>query len=205
MSLFQQLWVERQGSLQDIFYIPAWSTICATHTRLLQRTIGPIHFSHSHSTILRWDLKLWCPGDEESLGSPTQALKHTTPSTTRHDIWVMRWQWRSLLWKDVLGHWISWWFATSSARCRLLPGFAFWAVHWHAGRVQLGPWWLDTCGGFLRREKSGHEAGCSCWCSYGFMSSLIPPHHSGDRMEGDSGALRCKLVIKQVGLTKRDH
>lgn len=47
------VWVEHQGSLQDILYIPAWSTICATQTRLLHTTVGPIHFSHSHSTILR--------------------------------------------------------------------------------------------------------------------------------------------------------
>lgn len=143
-------------------------------------------FPHSHSTILRWDLKLWCPGDEKSLGSPTQALKHTTPSTASHDIWLMMTM-TCLSRKDALGQRISCWFAAChlvSTTCSLLPGFAFRAVHWLAGTVQLGPRWLDTCGGFLRREESGHEAGCSCWCSHGFMSSLAPTHHSGVRMEG---------------------
>lgn len=130
---------------------------------------------------------LWVPPRRHSNTQLPQQLVMTS------DWW---WLWRSLLWKNVLGHRISRWFATSCPlHAAFLPVFAFWAVLWHAGTVQLGPWWLDTCGGFLRREKSGHEAGCSCWCSYGFMSSLIPTHHSRDGMEGDSEAPRCKLVI----------
>lgn len=178
-------WTSRL-SARHFFYIPASSTICASQTRLLRTTVGRIHFL----TVIQqsWDetwncdvqemKSLWVPPHRHSNTQLPQQLVMTS------DWW---WQWLSLSRKDALGQRISCWFAACrlvSTTYSLLPGFAFRAVHWLAGTVQLGPWWLDTCGGFLRREESGHEAGCSCWCSYGFMSSLAPTHHSGDRTEG---------------------
>lgn len=185
-SLLQRLWVWTSRLSAGHFLYS-----CIVHN-MCQSDRTPTYdswsnsFSHSHSTILRWDLKLWCPGDEKSLGSPTQALKYTTPSAASHDIWLMmtmtvsrgRMRWvNSFLVGLLLATWCP-------QHAVLRQSLAFRAVHWLAGTVQLGPRWLDTCGGFLRREESGHEAGCSCWCSYGFMSSLTPTQHSGDRMEG---------------------
>lgn len=171
---------------ETFFYIPASSTICASQPRLLRMTVGQIHFL----TVIQqsWDETWNCDVQEmQSLWVPPHRHSNTQlpqQLVTTSDWW---WQWLSLSRKDALGQRISCWFAAChlvSTTCSLSPGFAFRAVHWLAGTVQLGPRWLDTCGGFLRREESGHEAGCSCWCSYGFMSSLAATHHSGDRIGG---------------------
>lgn len=134
---------------------------------------------------------LWVPPRRHSNTQLPQQLVMTS------DWW---WLWRSLLWKNVLGHWISRWFATScplhaaffASFCILSCALACWDSS--AGTLMIRHMWW-----FPKKGESGHEAGCSCWCSYGFMSSLIPTHHSRHGMEGDSEAPRCKLVIKQVG------
>lgn len=58
---------------------------------------------------------------------------------------------------------------------------------------------------FYGGRESGREAGCSCWCSHGFHELPVPLSPwwgwGGSEGGGVTGALHCKLMIKQVGLT----